>query len=154
MTSRFAILPYCAAIPWWNVVPLYCTQCKYTLYREATQWWLHLVVDLGTNGRFTNVPMQLTWAKNLKTRPSFQIHSNVYPNGSIWLYWFFDTEISTIGLLYLVYVKYYGGPLPPMGYPLKVLWPGPATNMLFLQIYQKYFIIEQTYNKNKLFLVL
>jgi hypothetical protein len=30
-------------------------------------------------------------------------------------------------------------------------WPGPATNMLFLPIYQKYFIIQQTYNKNKLF---
>jgi hypothetical protein len=46
-----------------------------------------------------------------------------------------------------------GVPLPLRGYPLKVLGPGPATNMLFLQIYQKYFIIEQTYNKNKLFYV-
>jgi hypothetical protein len=44
-----------------------------------------------------------------------------------------------------------GVPLPQTGYPLKVLGPEPATNVLFLQIYQKYFIIDQTYNKNKQF---
>jgi hypothetical protein len=72
------------------------------MYREATRWRFHLVVDLGTNGLFTNVPMKLAWAKNLKT-PTFQIHSylHVHANDFIWLYWFFYTEINTIGLLSL-----------------------------------------------------
>jgi hypothetical protein len=34
--------------------------------------------------------------------------------------------------------------LSSFGFGEMNLKPGPATNMLFLQIYQKYFIIEQT----------
>jgi hypothetical protein len=63
------------------------------------------------------------------------------------LYWNKHNRATFFGK----YKILWGVPLPPRGYPLKVLWPGSATKMLFLQIYQKYFIIGQTYNKNKLF---
>jgi hypothetical protein len=46
------VLPSCSGT-------FYCYDALdvYALYREATQWRFHLVVDLGTNRRFTNVPI-------------------------------------------------------------------------------------------------
>jgi hypothetical protein len=130
MTSRITYHHLCPGrddIPHPMLYSMYML-CTGKLLIGDSIWWL--------TSKIMDIPMQLTWAKNC-------IYIQMYI-GFIWLYWFQYTEISTIGLLSLGNIKFYGGPLPLRGYPLKVLWPGPATNMLFLQIYQKYFIIEQT----------
>jgi hypothetical protein len=88
----------------------------YTLYREATPWWFHLVVDLGTNGRFTNVPMQLTWAKHLKT-PKL---SNTFEYIRKWFYLIVLVLLHWNKHRATFFGKYkilWGVSLPPRGYP-------------------------------------
>jgi hypothetical protein len=69
------ILPYYAAIPWWNVVPLACALYLGKLLNADSFWWLtsELMDVLQTSHR----------VNNFKTRPNFQIHSNVCANGFI-----------------------------------------------------------------------
>jgi hypothetical protein len=85
-------------------------------------------------------------AQAFKYIQMYRIHKWFYFIALVLLHWNKCNWATFFGK----YSFLWGVPLPLMGYPLKVLWPGPATNLLFLQIYLKYFIIEQTYNK-KLF---